>query len=233
MSRRGSSQSEENPASPPEPPADARRHVASAGEYLVEDAGQYRALDSPIRQQILAAIGRLSAVDDADGGAGVSIRQLGEELGRDPSSLYRHLRTLVRVGLVDEVGKKASGGRRATSYMLTHERTTLITPDGEGPELDAMCRYIEHLASYAGRETAEAFADRAMKRNDLGRRDTAIFSFRGWLDERQRDEFRELMLTLDKLFADSRRRPGTRQMGATFLFRPTRLPDKSIADEPA
>lgn len=197
----------------------------------IETAEQFKALASPVRDQIINVVANLTSWN-ADGTAvGVSIRQIGDELGRKPASLYRHIEALVDAGLIHETGSQISGGRDATTYAAPGAHMVLIAPSEEGPELDAMCEYIMSVAVNAGREAAAAAIDRVVNPTQIGPHDTGGAAIRGWLDEDQRARIRSLQKEMNAVFAESKRRPGTRLMAATLLFRPTRLPDGSIADE--
>ncbi len=197
----------------------------------IETAEQFEAMASPVRDQIMNVVANLTTWHKDGTAEGVSIRQIGEQLGRKPASLYRHIEALVEAGLIDETGSQASGGRDATTYAAPGAHMILIAPSEEGPVLDAMCEYIRSVASNAGRETAAAAIDRVTLASEIGPHDTGGAVIRGWLDEEQRAHLRWLQKEINAVFSDSKRRPGTRLMAATFLFRPSRLPDGSIADE--
>lgn len=198
----------------------------------IETAEQFKAMASPVRDQIINVVANLTTWSPDGTVAGVSIREIGEQLGRKPASLYRHIEALVGAGLIYETGSQSSGGRDATTYAVPGAHIVLIAPAETGPALDAMCEYIESVGQNAGREAAAAAVDRATGANEIGPHDTGGAALRGWLDEEQRAQLRRLQKEMNAVFARSERRPGTRLMAATLLFRPTRLPDGSIADEP-
>jgi DNA-binding transcriptional ArsR family regulator len=197
----------------------------------IETAEQFKALASPVRDQIINVVANLTTWNQDGTAVGISIRQIGDELGRKPASLYRHIEALVDAGLIDETGSQVSGGRDATTYAAPGAHMVLIAPTEEGPVLDAMCEYIMSAAVNAGREAAAAATDRVTKLNEIGPHDTGGAVIRGWLDEEQRARIRQLQKEMNAVFAECKRRPGTRLMAATLLFRPTRLPDGSIADQ--
>lgn len=198
----------------------------------IETVEQFRAMASPVREQIVGVVAALSGSAEDGEPRGVSIREIADQLGRKPPSLYRHLDALVAAGIMREVGARPSGGRDATTYAIPGERVILVPPNHAGPELDAMCAYINSVATHAGREAAEAIADRALGKHGIGPNDTGGATLRGWLDEDQRAKVRRLLEELTELFIDTPRRPGTRLIAATLLFRPSRLPNGSIADAP-
>lgn len=200
----------------------------------IETAAQFKAMSSPIRNQIIGIVESLTADDSATGETrGVSVREIAKQMGRSASALYSHLEMMVDAGLLVEVGTQRSGGRDATTYAVPGELIELVMPTEEGPELDALCEYIRSVARNAGQEAVLAAIDRALGRREIGPHDTGGATLRGWLDPDQRTELRQLMARINDLFVDRPRRPGTRYMAATFMFRPCRLPGGEIADEPA
>ncbi len=66
---------------------------AAAKPYLIETLPQLRALRSPARQEVLDAV---------QAAGPCSIAELGALLGRAPDSLYYHVRSLTRLGLLIE-----------------------------------------------------------------------------------------------------------------------------------
>lgn len=210
-----------------------KRKSAELPICRVETVEQFEAMSSPIRAQIITVVASLVTASDEGGVRGVSAREIARQVGRRRSSIYRHLDAMVEAGLLETVGSQSSGGRDASMYAVPGEVVMLVPPQGAGPELDAMCAYIESVAKNAGRETARATEDRVLGRFGVGPNDTGGATLRGWLTPEQRGEFRELMQRMNDLFVDTPRRPGTRLMAATFMFRPCRMPDDTIADEPA
>jgi predicted transcriptional regulator len=190
----------------------------------VRGAEQFEALSSPVRDQVLQVV-----VNQAGGGrgtGGVTIREIAEQLGRKPASLYRHIEGLVGSGLIREVGPTASGGRDATAYAADGEVVVLVTPERSGAAMDGLCRYLEKMGVHAGRETAEA------TRAGLGGKggEVGTMSMFGWLDESQRGRLRDLLHEVAQVFDEAERRPGTRLVAASMLVRPVMLPDGEVAD---
>ena len=198
----------------------------------VKSASQFEALSSPIRDQIVqVVVNQAPWSPDSPEGAGVSIREIAEQLGRKPASLYRHIEALVEVGLIREIGSRSSGGRDATMYSAVGEAMHLVTPERQGPAMDALCRYIERMATHAGKESAAAARERALGVGAGTERDQGTVSMFGWLDSDQRARLREILLEVAAVFERAERRPGTRLIAASLLVRPVRLPDGETAEE--
>lgn len=191
----------------------------------VRGADQFDALSSPVRDQVLQVVVNQAGGERAAGG--VTIREIAEQLGRKPSSLYRHIEALVGVGLIREVGAAASGGRDATAYAADGGIVVLVTPERAGAAMDGLCRYIEKMGTHAGREAAGA----TRAGHGGGGGDVGTMSMFGWLDEAQRGRLRRLLEEVALVFEQAERRPGTRLVAASMLVRPVMLPDGDAAAE--
>jgi hypothetical protein len=195
----------------------------------VRTSEQFAAITSPVRDQILQVVVNQASALSAEP-EGVSIREIGLQLGRKPGSLYRHIDELVRVGLLIPCGPRPSGGRDAQAYRAPAAPTVLVTPDRRGPELEALCQYIERAGVHAGRESAAATRDRVARSEESGATtddrapDHGMVVMFGWLDAEQRAALRRAMHDIAKVFENAHRRPGTRLVATSLFTRPVRLP---------
>lgn len=197
----------------------------------IHTAAQFRALASPVRDQIAQiVVNQAPSSPQRPNPPGVSIAEIAAQLGRKPGSLYRHIDELVRVGLIRQVGVRESGGRDATTYAALGEYLFMEIPERPGPALDAMCQYIERMATHAGRESAAAARERGQASHAGAPPSDGFVSMFGWLDDAQRARLRALMTEIAEVFQDASRRPGTRLIAATLLIRPVRLPGGETAN---
>ena len=197
----------------------------------IHTAAQFHALASPVRDQIAQiVVNQAPWSPERPDAPGVSIAEIAAQLGRKPGSLYRHIDELVRVGLIRQVGIRESGGRDATTYAAPGEYLFMEIPERPGPALDAMCRYIERMATHAGRESAAAARERGKAPDAGAPPNDGFVSMFGWLDDDQRARLRALMTEIAGVFRDASRRPGTRLIATTMLIRPVRLPGGETAD---
>jgi len=76
--------------------------------YVIEDPAQRKALTSPLRLEILEHFlnGPMAVAD------------LAARMGRRPDSLYYHVRTLVKVGILLPAGTRKSGKRDEALYRV-------------------------------------------------------------------------------------------------------------------
>lgn len=204
----------------------------------VRTAAQFDAISSPVRDQILqVVVNQAPWSPQSPDRPGVSIREIAEQLGRNPGSLYRHIEALVEVGLIRETGAQTSGGRDAMTYRATGEVVHLVTPSRNGPAMDALCHYIEKAAALAGRESAAATRERAMfvaptpaDEHNVSTHDNGMIAMFGWLDAEQRAELRDSLWSIAAIFENAKRRPGTKLVAASLFVRPVRLPGGQTAD---
>lgn len=82
----------------------------------------------PIRSRDLrhlASVRRIELLEALMSEQPATVEELGRHLGRDPKTLYHHLRPLVRAGLVEEAGERPTSKRPAAVYRLPAERLEL------------------------------------------------------------------------------------------------------------
>lgn len=91
--------------------------------YHVERLAQLRALQSPLRVQLVAVLRNLGQA---------SVRQLADQMDTRPEGLHYHVRQLVAVGLVDRVGKRRVSRRMESVYALPG-KDLKIDLDGRRP----------------------------------------------------------------------------------------------------
>jgi DNA-binding transcriptional ArsR family regulator len=104
---------------------------------------QVNALASPMRARI---------VDALAGGAPSSIRELAEAFGVRPESLYYHIRTLQKHGLVVERSKRKHKRRHEAVYALTAPRLKLDRTQRSPRYLDAVVRTCELMLRATARD---------------------------------------------------------------------------------
>lgn len=83
----------------------------------IKDPAQIRALESPMRQEIVDAITALGPC---------SITELAAYLGRAADSLYFHVKKLVKVRLVKEIEKRKEGRHEWAIYAMPGRSARLV-----------------------------------------------------------------------------------------------------------
>jgi DNA-binding transcriptional ArsR family regulator len=95
--------------------------------------------------EVLASARRLELVEALMSEQPATVEELGRHLGRDPKTLYHHLRPLVAAGLVVEDGERPTSKRPATVYRLPAERLE-VDPTDTTPRARAQRRKIARSA---------------------------------------------------------------------------------------
>jgi len=177
-------------------------------EELIGDPEQIRALCSPMRhaiQQVVLSQGE------------TSVREIGEQLGRKPASLYRHIDRLVEVGLLIECGTKSTARRDAKVYSSKLEFFRYRDRDPE--MVDAIASFARASLKEAGNKLTSTFkkGDAVLR---VPHRDTFIGSPSGWLEPDDMAELNEHIDAIIALLADKPRKPGTKRVTITMGMRP-------------
>jgi DNA-binding transcriptional ArsR family regulator len=80
---------------------------------VIEKPGQFRAMNSDVRQQVLSTMRLLEPC---------SVGEVAARLGRQPETLYYHVDILVDAGLVRAAGSRPAGRRKETLYEVACDR---------------------------------------------------------------------------------------------------------------
>lgn len=129
--------------------------MAKKAEFLVSTVPQMEALASPVRHQIYLAMQMLGEC---------SVNELAERMGRVPETLYYHVRRLKKVGIVEQVGRRAGAGREEAIYQLKGKRLQ-VDPRQTSPRfLKAMTKSCGSLLRFAQRSLERAVEARAERR---------------------------------------------------------------------
>lgn len=159
---------------------------------LQPTAAQWRALASPVRQELADAL---------EGAGPCPVARLAQLLGRPADALYHHLRVLQRAGLVRVAGRRQVGRHAFAEYELV--RRPLLAARGPRPqEAERVAGAAQRLAWRDFRRALRAGAGetRGARRTRLGLR------LRAWLAA---DELARANALLDELLALLRAgRPG-------------------------
>lgn len=118
---------------------------------LVRNAKQVRALRTPLRQEIVQALMRLGAC---------TVRELADELGREPAALYYHVHALAKAGIVIDGGHRRGEGRPGRVYGLAAERIIIDRGETSKPFLSALADLQRSTLRTAERELAAALEAR-------------------------------------------------------------------------
>lgn len=177
---------------------------------------QIRAISSPVRQELLTALGSRDAL---------SVRELAERLGRAPSSLYYHVRELLKAGILVEAGERPSGKRIETIYAMTTDRILLDAGSRSSAQAEAATKAVQSILRLTGREVAAAIELDDVRRDGT---DREIYGVRGKA-RLKRSELREVnrcITRIEEILRDSSisksgKRRGTRMYAVTAILTPS------------
>ena len=150
----------------------------------------------------------------------VSVKEIGEQLGRAVPTLYRHLDELERVGLIEATGTRETRTRHAKLYSAVNgHRFKLL----QGMDTHELVETFGGVVKTQMRQAAREIGC-AIERGDAvttgKRRSTHFFTQRGWLSGKQLEELNAHLTAIDRLFDDAQRGPGRTHVAATMVVRP-------------
>jgi DNA-binding transcriptional ArsR family regulator len=192
--------------------------MSKSNRHLVKDKPQLAALASGVRQEIVDVLPRLGTV---------SVAELARALDRPPDALYYHIRALLRVGLVVEVGSSRDGRRREALYRAVAPQLELRL-EPRTPAREAAASAIVTSMMRMGIRDYQ----RAIGREDfvVSGPDRDVWALRttGWLTP---EKVKKVVRSIQRLQADvsAPKGPG-RLYGLTLAFVP--LPQRGRARKP-
>lgn len=186
--------------------------AAIRGNPRMLQATQWRALRSQKRLDVVMAM---------EAHAPCSIAELSKAMGCQPAGLYRHMRTLVRAGLLVESGRKTAGKRWATVYDLGPYLTAMQCHAPSGRGLREHGELVLSLARPAGRAYLRGvLSQRGRSQAALKRSCHAMFE-RTWLDARAQAQVHRLVHTLYAVVQRGRRLRRGERFQISLMSAPT------------
>jgi predicted ArsR family transcriptional regulator len=184
---------------------------------IIRNPNQVRVMSSPMRNAIHQVVNNQGKA---------SIREIGEQLGREPASLYRHIDLLVEAGLLTEVGSRSTARRDAKLYSA--ERKFFAYDPGDQEMTDALCEFTKISMRRAASNVSRSLqSGEAKTRGDNLKRDTYVGTIMGWLSPDDLAEINEHLNAIIDLYADKAKKPGTELISITLAMSP---PPTSITD---
>jgi len=187
------------------PAVDGRSLSASTYILAMPVEARRSRLLGPAQWRALGSLRRLDMVMVLEAQSPCSIADMADTLGCKPASLYRHMRVLLRAGLAAEAGRRTAGRRWTTMYREgPHLRAAHFdAPTGRG--LTEHGRMVACLARPAARQYQRAAAAFRGQSQSVAQRQLSSMFERTWMDDRQLDAFKRLVLRLLRLVQQGRR----------------------------
>lgn len=176
----------------------------------ISDPAQIRALESPMRQEIVDAITGLGPS---------SITELAAFLGRAPDSLYFHIKKLVKVRLVEEREKRKEGRHESAIYAIPGSLVRIVYSP-------AMKNSIRKVVAGAMRLSLREFGlGIASKNATLMGPHRTLWGGRtkGWLNADELAEVNRLIEQLTGILSSCRPGPGKQVFTLGWVFAPAQV----------
>ena len=109
----------------------------------------------------LASATRMDIVDHLAGRGPMSIKQLAQAIGRQPSALYHHLDKLLAVDLVREAGRRVANRKQELLYATPSRRMRLRRALEGGEHGEVMREIVGSLCRQAERDFARGQGKRS------------------------------------------------------------------------
>jgi len=191
-------------------PNSSRNSVSTKPEHArIEQADQIEALASSVRFAIVQVVINTG---------GASIREIAEQLGRKPSSLYRHVEQLVSAGLLHQAGTQATSRREAVVYEFPARGLRIVLNHDDPAVTESVKKHLSAELRAAERELHKT-VDEGTASNTPERWNFGFRTQLGWLNPAQCARVRELFEELDSLFKSSNRKEGSDLMAMTIAVR--------------
>lgn len=176
----------------------------------IKDPAQIRALESPMRQEIVDAITAIGPC---------SITELAANLGRAPDSLYFHVKKLLEVELVQEVGKRKQGRHEWAIYAMPGRVARIIYSNAVS---GSVRKVVAGAVRLSLREFNEAITKKTTRtsgplRNLWGGRT------KGWLSEADLAEVNKLLEQLHQIMYRSEPGPGREVHSFAWVVAPAQI----------
>lgn len=181
-----------------------------APTFEIATPEQFEAIASPVRRQIVFTA--------AESGP-CSVAELAEKTGRTVTSLYRHVKILLGVGLLVEAGSRGEGREREALYTTPAKRLTFASGPLPLASREAIARGVAGDLRRAGKLVTEALVSGAGTPTGPDR-DAWAGTAQCWLTPDELRKVNEHLRALDKLITDTPERPGTRPIGIVHVVYP-------------
>ncbi|MDA7979171.1 MAG: helix-turn-helix domain-containing protein [Pirellulales bacterium] len=162
--------------------------------YVVDQPSQLRELASPVKQVILDAL--------ASAAGPCSIRELAKDVNRAADSLYYHLRSLVKSGLVIPAGTRTENGKPVALYTGAGRRFK-IKYDFRIPRFKHLIRSIFRATIRLANRNFERGLDLDNVRFDPRHRNLYLMRMEAWLSRQHLAEVNQKINEINKILVDN------------------------------
>lgn len=186
----------------------------------IKDPAQIRALESPMRQEIVDAITAIGPC---------SITELAANLGRAADSLYFHVKKLVKVRLVQELEKRKSGRHEWAVYAMPGRVARIVYTDAASRSIRKVVAGAVRLSL---REFNNASIQKEVRTSGPGRN---LWGGRtkGWLNDADLIEINKLLEQIQQIMYRSEPGPGRAVHSLAWVLTPAQVRPRAKLPPPA
>lgn len=128
--------------------------------HSLRDPTQIAALAAPLRAALIDALAARGAA---------SVRELAEQLGVQPDALHYHVRMLVSIGLVEQVGTRPTKRHDEALYDLAQPQGQVAHDPDDPDNAEALTKLAKTILAQASRDFGEGLASPRAKSAKPGR----------------------------------------------------------------
>jgi len=180
----------------------------------IKEPAQIRALESPMRQEIVDAITAIGPC---------SITELAAYLGRAADSLYFHVKKLVKVRLVQEVEKRKEGRHEWAIYAMPGRVARIVYSD-------AVSKSIRKVVAGAVRLSLREFNAATLQKTARTSGPTRYLwggRTKGWLSAADLAEVNRLLVQLHQIMYRSEPGPGRAVHSFAWIVAPAQVRNRA------
>lgn len=162
------------------------KSTSKSENYWIIRQDQIACLTSPVRTDI---------VDHLATRGPLSIREVAEEIGKQPSAIYHHIRKLEEVELLSEVGSRLVNRRTEKLYATPARRMRMIRALGDPDNAGLMGYMVAALARQAERDFRTGL-DHSARKTEGPQRNLGFFRL---VNRPSRQSLKEINRKLDEI----------------------------------
>lgn len=118
--------------------------------HALRDPTQIAALAAPLRASLLDLVERRGPS---------AVRELAEQLGVQPDTLHYHVRRLVEIGLLEQVGTRPTKRHDEALYDLAQPRGAIVHEPSDPDNAEALAKLTKTILAQANQDFREGLAN--------------------------------------------------------------------------
>ena len=170
-----------------------RRKTRRRGPVVLRQPEQVRAASSLVAHELIALMERLRRA---------TVAEMAEHLGREPSSLYYHVRKLAGAGVLAAGERRPTGGRQEVVYELTGTEVVLDPDERADGFVSELVRSVRTRLRAVERAFAAALGRPGARRRGRGR-NLSLHQHHARLRPKDLDELQRRIAALEEFLVEA------------------------------